>query len=158
MSSNSIFRKSSMERVTSPEQLNDYIKVTRPSVWLLLGAVIALLIGVCVWGVFGKLTTSREALLLVRDGKAVCYVKPELSNSLASGMELRVGESTGELISLASTPMEITEDFDAYALYLSDLQVGDWVLPVAVDIALEDGVYMAKIVLETISPISFVLN
>ena len=158
MSSNSIFRKSSLDRVSSPEQLNDYIKVTRPSVWLVLGAVIVLLIGVCFWGIFGKLTTSREALLLVQDGRSFCYVTPELANSLAPGMEVRIGEGSGEISFVASTPMEVTDDFDAYALYLSDLQVGDWVVPVTVDISTQDGAYMAKIVLETISPISFILN
>lgn len=158
MSNSSIFRKSSMDRVSSPEQLNDYIKVSRPSVWLVLGAVIVLLIGVCLWGVFGKITTTREALTLVQGGQAVCYVTPELANSLAPGMEVCVGDSTGKIISIASTPIEITDDFDAYALYLSDLQVGDWVLPVTVEASVRDGAYMAKLVLETISPISFVLN
>lgn len=28
-----IFRKKSVERMSSPEQLNDYIKVTNPGVW-----------------------------------------------------------------------------------------------------------------------------
>ncbi len=43
-----LFRKSSIERVSSPEQLNDYIKVSNPGVWMILAAIIALLIGVCV--------------------------------------------------------------------------------------------------------------
>ncbi len=45
----SIFREKSMERVSSPEQLNDYIKVTNPGIWLTLAAVIVLLIGFIVW-------------------------------------------------------------------------------------------------------------
>ena len=44
-----LFRKSSIDRVSSPEQLNDYIKVTNPGVWLVLAAVIVLLMGACVW-------------------------------------------------------------------------------------------------------------
>ena len=158
MSNNTIFRKSSLDRVSSPEQLGDYIKVSRPSVWLVLGAVIVLLIGVCFWGVFGTLTTTREVVALVQDGKSTCYVTPEEANGLSPGMEVRIGDSAGSIISVASTPMEITADFDAYALYLSGLKVGDWVVPVTVDVSAQDGAYMAKIVLETISPISFVLN
>ena len=42
----SVFRQKSMERITSPEQMNDYIRVSNPSVWMLLAAVIVLLIGV----------------------------------------------------------------------------------------------------------------
>lgn len=158
MSSNSIFRKSSLDRVSSPEQLNDYIKVSRPSVWLVLGAVIVLLIGICFWGAFGTLTTTREALLMVQDGKSICYVTPELAESLDRGMDVRVGDNTGSIISIASMPIEITNDIEPYALYLSGLKPGDWVVPVRVDVSMQDGVYVAEIVLETISPISFVLN
>ncbi|MBQ7678765.1 MAG: hypothetical protein IJT34_02835 [Butyrivibrio sp.] len=50
-----IFREKSMERVSSPEQLNDYIRVTTPSVWLILIAVLFLLAGVLVWAVFGRI-------------------------------------------------------------------------------------------------------
>ena len=56
----SVFRQKSMERITSPEQMNDYIRVSNPSVWMLLAAVIVLLIGVCVWGAFGHLDTTVQ--------------------------------------------------------------------------------------------------
>ncbi len=55
-----IFREKSLEKVTSPEQLNDYIKVTRPSVWLILFATIILIIGTLVWTVFGKIQVNTE--------------------------------------------------------------------------------------------------
>ena len=41
----SLFRQKSIDRVSSPEQLNDYIRVTTPSVWLALIAIILLLTG-----------------------------------------------------------------------------------------------------------------
>ena len=50
-----IFRQKSMEKISSPEQMNDYIRVSNPSVWMILAAVIVLLAGVCVWGMFGCL-------------------------------------------------------------------------------------------------------
>ncbi len=49
----SIFRKKSMDRVSSPEQLNDYIRVTNPTVWLVLLAIILLLVGMLAWSIFG---------------------------------------------------------------------------------------------------------
>lgn len=52
--SNQIFREKSMERVASPEQLNDYIRVTSPSVWIILLAMLVLLAGILVWSVFGR--------------------------------------------------------------------------------------------------------
>ena len=43
---NDLFRKSAIDRVSSPDQLNDYIKVVPPGVWLIVAAVIVVLAGI----------------------------------------------------------------------------------------------------------------
>ncbi|MBQ6504037.1 MAG: hypothetical protein IJI57_09025 [Flexilinea sp.] len=48
-----IFRQKSIDKVSSPEQLNDYIRVTTPSVWLILLALVILLVGMLAWSIFG---------------------------------------------------------------------------------------------------------
>ena len=53
-----LFRKKSMDRISSPEELNDYIKVTTPSVWLSIAAIVIILVGALVWGAFG--TVDQE--------------------------------------------------------------------------------------------------
>ncbi len=58
MPDRSIFREKSIQRVSSPENLNDYIKVTTPSVWLLLAAVLILMIGVLIWAVCGRIQVN----------------------------------------------------------------------------------------------------
>lgn len=55
-----IFRQKSIDRISSPEQLNDYIKVSSPSAWVVLTAIIILLIGVLVWGMFGTITVNTD--------------------------------------------------------------------------------------------------
>ena len=60
MEERSVFRRKSLERVTSPEQLNDYIKVTTPSVWLILFATLVLIVGTLFWAVFGKIQVNTE--------------------------------------------------------------------------------------------------
>ncbi len=54
-----LFRKKSLDRVSSPEELNDYIRVTTPSVWLILIATIILLAGVLAWSVFGTVESEN---------------------------------------------------------------------------------------------------
>ena len=56
----SVFREKSMERVSSPEQLNDYIRVTTPSVWIVLVALVVLLAGMLAWSVLGRVTVHNE--------------------------------------------------------------------------------------------------
>ena len=63
---NQIFRKKSLEKVSSPEQLDDYIRVSNPGVWIVLVTVIVLLVGVCVWGVFGRLETTVGSAAVVK--------------------------------------------------------------------------------------------
>ena len=59
-SKDSIFRKKSMDRVTGPESLNDYIRVTSPSVWIALLALVVLLVGLLAWSVFGRIEVKDE--------------------------------------------------------------------------------------------------
>jgi hypothetical protein len=49
----SIFREKAVDRVSSPEQLNDYIHVTSPSVWIVMATVLILIVGMLVWSIFG---------------------------------------------------------------------------------------------------------
>lgn len=57
---NPVFRQKSIEKISSPEQMNDYIRVSNPSVWIILAAVIVLLAGVFVWGLFGRLDSAFQ--------------------------------------------------------------------------------------------------
>ncbi len=56
----SIFREKSMERISSPDQMDDYIKVTTPSVWIALLALIVLLVGILAWSIFGTVEVHDE--------------------------------------------------------------------------------------------------
>ena len=53
-----LFREKSMEKISSPEQLNDYIRVTTPSVWLVLLALVILLAGILAWSALGTVTVN----------------------------------------------------------------------------------------------------
>ena len=57
----SIYRKKSMDRITSPEELGDYLHVTNPGIWVILTAVIILMLGVFVWACTGTLETKSPA-------------------------------------------------------------------------------------------------
>ena len=58
-SNNGIFREKSIDRVTGPESLNDYIRVTSPSVWVALLALVVLLVGLLAWSVFGRIEVKN---------------------------------------------------------------------------------------------------
>lgn len=155
-----IFRKKSVERVSSPEQLSDYIRVSNPSVWMTLAALIVLLAGVCVWGVLGKLETKVSAAALSEGGSIVCYVKEADAVNVESGMTVRIGGNEFTVKSVSSSPVAVEQGgkFSEYLLYVGGLQVGEWVYEVVLNGELADGVYAAEIVVDSVSPLSFVFN
>ena len=51
-----LFRASSLEQISSPEKLNEYIRVSRPSVWIILGAVAAIIAAAVFWAVTAEIT------------------------------------------------------------------------------------------------------
>lgn len=55
-----IFRKKAMQRVSGPEDLNDYIRVTTPSLWIVMAAIVILLAGMLAWGFFGTVERHGE--------------------------------------------------------------------------------------------------
>ena len=144
--------------MSSPEQLNDYIKVTNPGVWMALAAIVILLIGVCVWGVFGKLETKLPVAAVSRDGQTVLYVKEDNIASVRENMSVYIGDETYKVTSVGAEPVAVTEEFSEYARHTGELSIGEWVYIVQIDGNMPDGAYKAQIVTDSVSPLYFVFN
>ena len=153
-----LFRKTSLERISSPEQLNDYIRVATPSVWLLLTAVVVLLVGVCVWGVFGHLDTTLSVAAVAQENSVVAYVRAEEIDSIREGDAVTIGESTGVVAAISDQPIAVNETFTEYMRHVGGLREGEWVYAVTLDADCNEGVHAAQIVIDSVSPMSFVLN
>ena len=156
----SIFRKVSLDRVSNPEQLNDYIRVTNPGVWMIMSAVILLLAGICVWGIFGRMDTTITAGAVTENNQTVCYVKDSEFQKLESGMQVWIGEETYHIAKISKQPIQVDDTFAEYLTHVGDLAEGEWVYIVELDgIYDENGMIAeAEIVIESIAPMSFVLN
>jgi HlyD family secretion protein len=65
-----IFRKVALERLSSPEQLDQLMQVTNPQGWLALTGLCALLAAALLWGLFGSVPTETtgEGILLRQGG------------------------------------------------------------------------------------------
>lgn len=153
-----LFRKSSLDRVSSPEQLNDYIRVSNPGVWMILAAVIVLLIGVCVWGIFGRLETKIAAAGTAENGVFVCYVTEENVGKIKAGMSVNVGGNTLSVSEISEKPISVNAGTDEYLMHLGNFSEGDWLYEITARGTLTDGTYKAEIVTESVSPMSFILN
>lgn len=135
---NQLFRKQSMDRISSPEQLQDYMRVTSPGIWMVLSAVIVLLAGLIICSMVGKIETKYEVKAEVQDGKVSVILDPDTEYKVEKGMTLRIG------------------DQDVSIGYVRSLESGETV--VTAGASLPDGTYDAEIVTEAVTPISFLTN
>ena len=154
----SLFRQKSLERISSPEKLNAYIRVSSPSVWLLLSAIVILLVGVCVWGVFGHMDTTLSAVAVAEEGAVTVYVRAADVEHVSVGDVVKVNDVTASVVSVSAQPVAVDDSFTDYMLHVGSLQTGEWVYEIALNAECADGVYAAQIVIDSVSPMSFVLN
>lgn len=153
----SIFRKESLDRVASPEELDRYLMVTKPGVWITLFAIIILLVGVFTWAIMGRLTTSMDVAVVAEDGEVVCLVPADKLESAADARVTVAGKSY-PLSDAGYSLRIVTEDMDVNLRLAGMLQEGALVQPMAVDGELSDGVYAGQILIEAVQPIRFIIN
>jgi hypothetical protein len=121
MSGNTLFRKSSLDSISSPEQLNDYIKVSNPSIWLTLAALFILLAAVLAWGFAGNLPTTVNTEGVVSGGSVVCYTGTEDAKKISIGQKATLQKSgdskfAGQVSGIGAIPLsaaEITMELDS---------------------------------------------
>ena len=151
-----LFRKKSLESISSPEQMNDYIKVIGPGLWIVLGAVIVFLVGVIIWGIFGRLETGVNSVGFVNDGLAVCYVEENTVEDINDDTEINLGGEYTRAISVSKVPVQASVVYDTATLEKLGLSGYEMLYPVTIKSALPDGSYHCRIVTEEIHPMSFI--
>ena len=167
-----LFKKSSVERFSSPEKLNDFIQVSNPSSWMVLGAALALLLGLLAWGVFGELTQSVTFTGLAKNGMLLCYVDNITSAQLEEGMTVDIvpisqtdtAEPVGGCVaSIAEIPLSYEEASEGMEqdYLLAVLGISTWNIPVRVSPAeplLAGMVYSISDVTQTQRPIDLLFQ
>ena len=156
---NGLFRKKSMDRISSPEALHDYMRVTSPRLWMLLAAIVLLLGGFIVFASTAKMENTIPLRVTVdtyhmtaeetgdeeRDVTMVYSMVPkDRLESIKTGMELRVMKNTGRV-----SWISISEDQNANMVVFEMNPL---------NYPMKNGEYDAELVLESTTPISFLWN
>lgn len=159
----SIFNKQALERLRSPDDLDRYIRITSPSVWVAIFAVIALLAGLLAWGVFGSVSASVEAMGTYQDGKVICLLSADDAAKIEVGDHAYVDGQSAKVASKSKSPISTKEASNLLSSdYLVEtLMKESWAYVVTLDgVALdEEGVpFSVSITTERVAPISLVLG
>ena len=139
-----LFRQKSVERISSPEQLQAYMRVTNPGIWMVLGAVIALLAGLIVASALVRVETTLAVRgeIGAAGGDMAIVLPAEKAGAVREGMEVRVAGQTGAV-------RYVREDGGALRVTAALDDAGA---------PLPEGVYDAQIVTEVLRPIDFLLE
>jgi len=154
---NGLFRKKSLERISSPEELHDYMRVTSPRLWMLLGAITALLVGFIVYASTAtmentmpiKVKVSQYELETNAAGEVEymtaieAHLPHTMKDQVDSNMMVRIGRIEAKIAYVGVGENE--------TIFLNIDPGMDYV-------PLEEGEYDAELVLESTMPISFRWN
>ena len=139
MEGSELFRKKSIERVSTPEKLNDYLKATSPAVWVALTAIILIIAGAVVWGITTYIHSAAKGTAEVKDGKlVVVFDDPSQASNVKEGLTVKVGGTSSTITSVGMN------------------QEGK-IIAVA-DTTLADGTYTAEVRYKTTQLIKLIFN
>lgn len=89
-----IYRQKSIDRISSPEQLNDYLRVTNVSVWVILIAVILLLAGMLIWSATATIESYADGTSQVQGGvMTIRFQDQQFAKNVEKGMPVRAGDT-----------------------------------------------------------------
>ena len=158
MSNNSIFRQKSLDRISSPEELNSYMKVANPSVWIILLAVILLLAGAIVWGIVGRIETKVPAVAVSDEYGPCLFISEQYASAVDVGMKAVINDVEYEITTLSSEPYLVEDVLSDYSMHAGNFSYGEYVYYADISGTLKGGTYSAEIVTESLSALTFLWN
>ena len=92
-----------VRRMSSPEQLNDYLKVTSPKIWVLLVAIILLISGLLLWSSFTTIESYATGTARAIGGElVVTFDDPAKAEKVQPGMEMEIGDVRTEVLTVGT--------------------------------------------------------
>lgn len=146
-----VFREKSLKQISNVDELHDYMRVTSPRVWMFLSVIMALIVGIIVYACTITMENTIQTKAAIYNGKEdgeVVFtdieleIPPDMADVVKPGMEVRIGKYTGEISSV------YTDEESSGALVLLDDD----------SVILPDGTYDSTIIIERVSPVSFLFN
>lgn len=103
--SQNLFREVSLEKLSSPEQLDELIKVTSPRSWLALIAIGCILLSAVIWGFFGSIPTKIEGQGILLNNGGIFSIQHHSSGQV-SDIRIKVGDMVkkGDVVARIELP------------------------------------------------------
>jgi hypothetical protein len=160
-----LFREESMQRISSPEKLDEYLKILNPSVWVMLGAVMAFFLAFFVWGLTGSVRDVCPTKGIWLEDTLTCYVEPQYGMEIKEGMRVVFinGEAEGIVSSVTLEPVTraTVEKEIGNAFFAAQLDIHDWNMCVTIatnQISESPELQAVDIIISEFIPLEFFLG
>ena len=153
-----LFRKKSLERISSPEELHDYMRVTTPRLWMILSAILLLLVGFIVYASTAVMENTAQIKLEIEQ-----YPIPsedENTPAFTTNLSAELPQSMKEQVNIGMVVRLGDEDVGTvqWIGIINSNQVYLLIEPKQYYLPVPAGEYDAELVLESTTPISFLWN
>ena len=148
----------------SPDDLDKFLQVTSPGVWIVILACAALLAGLIIWGFFGTVASNVTTSGVRIDDRVVCFLSAEDVGHVHAGDSVNVDGSLMHVESISVVPVSKEEAKQLLGSeYLADtLVTTQWAYIVSIsgemDDLEEDICMNIRITTEQVSPIRLILG
>ncbi|MDO4798393.1 MAG: hypothetical protein Q4A01_10305 [Coriobacteriales bacterium] len=154
-----LFRQQARDKLSDPDDLDEYLKVTKPSAWLMLLSVVMLLVGLLAWAIFGSFNTSLPATAVRLNNSVVCFLSQAEASKVHVGDQVAVGGEHTEVLSIDQVPMSVAEAREMLGndYLVEELMPGKWGTKVTMADTpkLASGIPLgAKITIDHVAPIT----
>lgn len=127
---NQLFRKSSLERISSPEQLNEYIRATSPMLWVVLAGLLVLVLAAGIWSVTATLPETVTLEGSSHGNQIFMDVPLAVAKRLEPGLAAQVSPDYA--------PRETYGFIKGHVLSIGSAAV-DGLVPIVIELQLADG-------------------
>ena len=128
-----IFTKKAKEKLHNPDDLDRYVRVARPSVWVLFGACVLLIGGLVLWGLFGTVYVNVNGEGVKIDDEVFSLLSSDDKSHITVGNTANVDDVQLTVASISDIPLSANEAKELLGSdYLMSQLVGDeeWVYKV----------------------------
>ena len=117
-----IFRQEVLDRLNSPDRLDELLKITSPRSWIGLLSVSLVVLTALAWGIFGTIPTRVDGLGIFMDPQGLHPVV-SMGTGRLSSMNVKVGDTVeaGQLVATMTNP-DIKKQMDNQKLTLSSME------------------------------------
>ncbi len=127
-----LFRKKSLDKISEPDQLTDYLRVSKPVVWLLLAAILIALAGLLSWSFIGTVNVTAKGSAVLSNGQAMVMLADNEKYQLKEDMKFTL---------------------DGQEETLTRIEYNNFKMPVGyAEVSAQDGEYSVSVVVKSLRP------